>query len=175
MSSIGEDAVVVGHSAGGLTIPIVAALRPVAQLIFISALLPMPGLSANNQFAAEPDMALKGFRWVERGDGLLDMPEDVALEYFFHDCPADKARAAVTRLRPQTDRTLVEVTPLIVWPDTPRGAITCAHDRILGPEWQLRTARSRLGVDPIILNCGHSPAMACPDDLADAVEQLARR
>jgi pimeloyl-ACP methyl ester carboxylesterase len=175
IGDLDDDAVLVGHSAGGLTIPLVAVQRRVAQLIFITALLPSPGRSADDQFESEPDMALKGFRWIERGDGLLDMPEDVALEYFFHDCPPAAARAAVARLRPQTDRTLTEVTPLAAWPDTPRAAIVCARDRILGPAWQARAAKERLGVDPVILECGHSPALACPDDLADALERLAHR
>jgi len=175
MAESDDEAVLVGHSAGGLTIPIVATRRRVAQLIFVTALLPRPGQSANDQFEREPEIALPGFRWTERGDGLLDMPDQVALEYFFHDCPPAAARAAVARLRPQTERTLTEVTPLTVWPDTPRAAIVCAHDRILGPDWQARAARERLGVEPVILECGHSPALACPDDLADALERLAHR
>jgi hypothetical protein len=172
MRDVGDDAVVVGHSAGGLAIPLVAQERRVAQLVFLAALLPVPGMSVNDQFAAEPDMALDGFSWVERGDGLLDMTDDVALDYFFHDCPPGDARAAVARLRPQTERTLVEVTALTTWPDTPRAAITCARDRIIAPSWQERAARDRLQVEPITLDCGHSPALACPQRLADALEQL---
>ena len=34
-----EDVVVVGHSLGGLTIPLVAAGRPVRRLIFLSLLM----------------------------------------------------------------------------------------------------------------------------------------
>jgi hypothetical protein len=175
MAEVGDGAVLVGHSAGGLTIPLVAAQRRVARLIFVTALLPSPGLSANDQFEREPDMAMPGFRWIERGDGLLDMPEDVALDYFFHDCAPADARAAVARLRRQTERTLTEVTPLSAWPNTPRAAIVCAHDRILGPTWQARAAAERLGVEPVVLECGHSPALACPGDLADALERLAHR
>lgn len=175
MGDGGDDTVLVGHSAGGLTIPVVARARPVARLIFIAALLPEPGLSVSDQFASEPDIALPGFRWNERDDGLLDMEDDIALEYFFHDCPPDASRAAVARLRPQTERTLVEVTPLTAWPGTPRGAIACRHDRIINPSWQERAARDRLGVEPITLDCGHSPALACPEALADALESLAHR
>lgn len=174
MIDVDDDAVLVGHSAGGLTIPLVARERPVARLVFVASLLPVPGLSVADQFAAEPDIALDGFRWTERGDGLLDMSGDVALEYFFHDCPPGEARAAVARLRPQTERTLVEVTPLPAWPDTPRAAIACAHDRIINPRWQMRAARERLGVEPLALECGHSPALACPAVFADALERIAR-
>jgi pimeloyl-ACP methyl ester carboxylesterase len=175
MRDAGDDAVLVGHSAGGLTIPLVARQRRVAQLVFVAALLAVPGMSVEDQFAAEPDIALEGFTWTERGDGLLDMADDVALEYFFHDCPPEAARAAVARLRPQTERTLVEVTPLTAWPDVPCAAIACDRDRIINPRWQRRAARDRLGVEPVTLDCGHSPARACPQQLADALEQVVHR
>lgn len=175
MNGIGDDAVLVGHSAGGLTIPIVAGERRVARMIFVAALLPVPGMSVNDQFEAEPSIALDGFYWSERGDGLLDLDDDVALHYFFHDCPSDEARAAVSRLRPQTERTLVEVTPLTAWPDVPRGVVTCSRDRIIDPQWQVRSARDRLQVEPIPLDCGHSAALARTEELADALERLAHR
>src|SRR5205085_2339173 len=38
-----EDLVLVGHSAGGLTIPLIAAATPVTRMVFVSALLPRPG------------------------------------------------------------------------------------------------------------------------------------
>lgn len=173
MAGIDGDVVLVGHSAGGLTIPLVAADPRVRQLVFLAALLPEPGLSVLDQFAADAGIALEGFSWTEREDGLLDVSEAVALEFFFHDCPPDEARRAAALLRPQTERTLVEVTPLKSWPATPRAAIACAHDRILGPEWQVRAARERLGVEPVVLDCGHSAALAQPVALADALERLA--
>src|SRR3954470_22180640 len=40
-----EDVVLVGHSLGGITIPLVAAQRPVRALAFVCALVPVPGAS----------------------------------------------------------------------------------------------------------------------------------
>lgn len=174
MAEIGDDAILVGHSAGGLTIPLVATERPVAKLVFVAAVLPIPGLSLSEQFDAEPDMAVDGFSWTTGQDGLLTVDDGVARSYFFHDCPAGRARSAVAQIRPQTDRTLLEKTPLAEWPQTPRAAIACRRDRVIGPAWQVRAARTRLGVEPVVLDCGHSPAVACPGDLADALERLAR-
>ena len=48
------DPVLVGHSMAGLVIPLVAARRPVRRLVFLAAMLPIPGRSANEQRAAEP-------------------------------------------------------------------------------------------------------------------------
>jgi esterase/lipase len=35
-----DDVIVVGQSMGGLTVPVVASMRPVQQMIFLSALVP---------------------------------------------------------------------------------------------------------------------------------------
>ncbi|HEY1486097.1 MAG TPA: alpha/beta fold hydrolase, partial [Micromonosporaceae bacterium] len=40
LASIDDDVVLVGHSLGGLTIPLVAARRPIRRLIFLNAMLP---------------------------------------------------------------------------------------------------------------------------------------
>ena len=44
-----EEVVVVGHSLAGLTIPIVAARRAVSRLIYLCALVPIPGRSLVEQ------------------------------------------------------------------------------------------------------------------------------
>ena len=59
-SEANEDLVVVGHSIAGLTIPLIAAVRPVRQLIFLSAMLPRPGKTQDEVLSAEPDMVLPG-------------------------------------------------------------------------------------------------------------------
>jgi pimeloyl-ACP methyl ester carboxylesterase len=46
--------VLVAHSMAGLVTPIVAGRRRVRQLVFLAAMLPKPGMSANEQRAAEP-------------------------------------------------------------------------------------------------------------------------
>src|SRR5690606_17382493 len=47
--------VLVVHSLGGLTIPLVASARQVVGMIFIAALLPNPGMSFREQQATESD------------------------------------------------------------------------------------------------------------------------
>jgi len=49
-----EDVVVVGHSLGGLTIPLVAQARPVRHLVYLAAQVPAPGLSNLEYLATEP-------------------------------------------------------------------------------------------------------------------------
>ena len=95
----------VGHSLGGLTIPLVAAERPVRKLVFLCALLPVPGLSLVDQLRREPEIFVPGFdRGVARdelGRSYWRDSEDAAVELLYGDCPRQLASWAVARLRPQ--------------------------------------------------------------------------
>src|SRR3954447_8046026 len=51
-----DDIVLVGHSLGGLTVPLVAARRPVQHMVFVSALIAVPGRSFLDQTRADRDM-----------------------------------------------------------------------------------------------------------------------
>lgn len=55
-----DDLVLVGHSLGGLSIPLVAQARPVTRLVFLCALVPRPGRAHEDVAADEPDMTLPG-------------------------------------------------------------------------------------------------------------------
>ena len=52
-ASLGErtgSLVVVGHSLAGLTIPLLAARRPIERLVFLCAFIPQPGRTFREQF-----------------------------------------------------------------------------------------------------------------------------
>ena len=55
-----DDVVVVGHSLGAGSIPIVATLRPVRHLVFLCGLLPEPGKSVTDRYPTE-DVFMPGF------------------------------------------------------------------------------------------------------------------
>ncbi|MCD5316198.1 alpha/beta hydrolase [Kineosporia babensis] len=171
----GQEIVLVGHSAGGLTIPMVAQHLPVLHMIFVAALLPVPGLSVSEDFEADAGAEVAGFTWTTRADGLLEMDHEVARHHFFHDCPAGPTDAALAQLRLQTPTTLEEKSPLDAWPHVTSDYVVCSRDRVLAPAWQQRIAEERLGVEPVTIASGHSPALACPEELADRLEELAVR
>jgi len=102
----GDDLVVVGHSLGGLTIPLIAAARPVRRLIFVAGMLPRPGKSQEEVVSAEPDMVLPGpERGAYRGPGgETRWRPEAAAHWFFADCTADVAAWAASRLRGQCPR-----------------------------------------------------------------------
>jgi len=48
----------------------------------------------------------------------------------------------------------------------PTRVIAGRFDRFFPLEFVQRVARERLGVEPEVVNAGHLPALACPDELA---------
>lgn len=156
--------VVVGHSLGGLTTPLVAAARPVRGLVFVAALLPVPGKSLRDQQQLEPEMM---FPYRGGRAGLR--------ERFYATCSPEDADLAMSRIREQALKPYVESTPLAAWPDVPSTYVVCELDRACNPEWARRAARERLGVEPVELaGTGHSPFLDRPNELAGLLVAHAR-
>lgn len=65
-----DDVVLVAHSMGGLSMPIAAARRPVARMVFLCALIAAPGRSFLDQLRAERSMLREGY-----GAGLGETDE----------------------------------------------------------------------------------------------------
>ena len=164
------DVVLVGHSLGGLTIPLVAAERPVQALVFLCALIPVPGVGIGDQLREDPTIFRPGFGASTRRDDAdrSFWPDaDAAIATLYADCPRPLAESAVARLRPQGRRPSAEVSPLVAWPDVPSVSVLCRDDAAIDPAWSRRAARERLGADALELDGHHSPFVSRPAELAD--------
>ena len=174
MDDLGEHVVLVGHSLGGLTIPLVAARRPVSRLIFVCAAYPEPGRSHMQVRNEEPEEAIgigPSSAWQQAGDSHVLSP-DAAREYFFHDCSPEIQEWAVSKMRPQSRKPLREITPLQSWPDTSRSLIVTTEDRCIPRESAVRTAQRLFGEAPIELPGGHCPMLSRPAMLARTLVDL---
>jgi pimeloyl-ACP methyl ester carboxylesterase len=165
-----EEIVAVGHSLAGLFLPLLPVRSPRLQrLVYLGALLPEPALSFDDQMQRGPTpFAHYQPRVTAIGhpDGSASCPEARALEVFFHDCPPDLAVGAAAHLRRQHWRHTQEPTPLTQWPDVRSDYILCRADRVVDPAWSRRVARQRLGVEPLVIDGGHSPFLSRPAELA---------
>src|SRR5262245_38944370 len=77
-----EPPVVVAHSLAGLAAPLVAVRRPVARLIFLAAILPIPGMSADEQRSAQPwaTYVPSTLEFTDLGEDMLALGPDTAKE-----------------------------------------------------------------------------------------------
>lgn len=164
----------VGHSAGGLTVPIVASRRPVEHLCYIGAALPRPGLSAaewaeDGRAAAAYDIVANH---IDHGDGTQSIKPESAREVFYHDCSRALADRAIARLRPQGMGLFSEVCPISEMPDVPTTYVVCSDDRSVSTDWSRKVAREWLGIEPVEIPGGHSPFLSRPGRLADLLVGL---
>jgi pimeloyl-ACP methyl ester carboxylesterase len=172
-----EPPVIVGHSMSGIIVPLVAAERPVHSLIFVAAMLARPGQSVNEQRGVEPIDApttLTNPQWTDKGDGVWAVGPETATELFWQDAPPDVVAWADARLRPQSYLPMTETTPLTAWPSVDVAYVACRDDHATNPAWQLQAARERLGVEPVVLDGGHSPMVSRPAEFAEVLDRLAR-
>jgi pimeloyl-ACP methyl ester carboxylesterase len=170
-----ESVVLVGHSMGGLSIPIAAGRRPTVGMIFLCSVLPVPGMSPRETFSAHPKVAgfnKTGSTYDDEGRKLAD-PE-VCRDHFFHDCPPELQQWAIDRLRPQAPKPLTEPSTLSVWPNVPSRYIACRNDRAVPLAWVQEVVPERLGSQPIEMEGGHSPFLSRPKDLAVALDEIVR-
>lgn len=170
------DPVVVGHSLGGLTIPLIADAQPVSRLVFLSAMVPEPGVSVADQLGREPEMFAPSFEGAPaRDDSERSWWPDAAeaIGTLYPDCPRDLAEWAAARLRPQGRLPNTEPCPLTRWPEVESAYVLGRQDAVIDPAWARRTARERLGVEPVELPGGHSLPLSRPAELADALTAYA--
>jgi pimeloyl-ACP methyl ester carboxylesterase len=171
-----DDIVVVGHSLGGLTIPVIATRRPVSRLVFLCAMLPRPGRAYEEVMRDEPDMTLPGPAGgaYEGADGSTRWLPEAAAAYFFADCSPEITEWAGPRLRGQFWKITKEITPLAAWPAVPCSAVIGSGDLVINPDWSRRLTPRVLGVPPIEIDSGHSPFFSAATLLAEAIAREGR-
>jgi pimeloyl-ACP methyl ester carboxylesterase len=147
--------VVVGHSLGGLTAPLVCARIPVGLLVFVAGMIPSPG-------------ELFADWWANTGYEKSGY-EDV----FYHDVPAELAAEAQRRERDEASRVFEQPWPLGAWPNTPAKYLLCRDDRMFTAEWARRHARERLGVAADEMDGGHYICLSRPRELAERLAAYA--
>ena len=176
LDAIGDapDVVLVGHSLGGLTVPIVASRRPVRELVLLAALVPRPGMSMADDVAGIPDVftaewATYSAAQTTDARGAAVWEPEAAAEVFYHDCSPEQTASAVAQLRAQAWTPALQASPLAAYPQVPVHAIVCAEDRCLQADTCARLAEERFGARVTRLGGGHSPMIAQPEALADAL------
>ncbi|MBA2384528.1 MAG: alpha/beta hydrolase [Actinobacteria bacterium] len=165
-----DDVVVVGFSLGGHTAALVAAARPVRELVYLAALVPEPGVSLSDQFARGDRMLLPDYRAGVEGPDEQGFSRWVDLDVYHrttcHDCDRPVALERFERSRRQSNRPYSSPCSLTARPDVPTRYILCSDDRLLLNSFWRDTVRSRLAIEPEELAGSHSPMASRPHELA---------
>jgi pimeloyl-ACP methyl ester carboxylesterase len=163
--------VVVGHSYGAFTAPLVAERVGADALLLVAGMVPAPGEPPDDWW----DNVGYAEAVVQRAaaDGGLTGNEDPFVA-FYHDVPRALAEESLARERAHPSAASgAEPWPLNAWPEIRTGSIVCTEDRFLPASLQRRLARDRLGVLPDEIAAGHCVALSRPDELANLLDAYA--
>jgi pimeloyl-ACP methyl ester carboxylesterase len=149
------DLVVVAHSLGAFTAPLVCARLPAQLLVLVAGMIPSPGEFFDDWW---------------RNSGYEDSGED---DVFYHDVPPPLAAEAHRREREERSRALREPWPLDAWPETPTRYLLCRGDRMFPAAFARRHARERLGIEADEIDGGHYISLSRPRELAERLHAYA--
>jgi pimeloyl-ACP methyl ester carboxylesterase len=146
------DLVVVAHSFGGFTGPLVCERVPVDLLVMLTAMVPSPGEAP-------------GEWWSTTGHDQVvrEETEDI----YYHDVPAELAAEAERHSRGQSNTPGKEPWPLPAWPNVPTKFLLCRDDRLFPAGFMRQVVRERLGIIPDEIDGGHMVMLSRPAELAD--------
>ncbi|MCW2720131.1 alpha/beta fold hydrolase [Pseudonocardia sp.] len=179
-----EPCVLVGHSLGGLTVPVVAqrARRDrVAAMVLVATLMPRPGVSFDEQSRADPGVMAEGFgRGQQRHeDRTTSWPAEAAKADLYRGVAEESSEEVVDRavagLRRQAWTIGREVTPLTAWPEVPTTVVVCTGDRVVAPDRLHERGLALLRATVVDLPGGHFPMLTRPVALADVLVAAAAR
>ncbi len=161
VDAIGDrrELVVVGHSLGAFTAPLVCARVAADRLVLLAPMIPAPG---------EPF----GDWWANTGYAAA-VPGEDETAVFFHDVPPSLAAEAMRRERDQSATPLSTPWPLEAWPEVPTSVLICRDDRMFPAAFSRRVAQQRLGITPDEIDGGHCIALSRPGALADRLDAYA--
>lgn len=158
------DLIVVAHSFGGFTGPLVCERVRVDLLVMLTAMTPSPGETPGEWWTATgQDQAMReaaGRHGAPEEDHHFDL-------LYYHDVPAELAAEMGKHPRGQSETPSKEPWPLPAWPNVPTKFLLCRGDRLFPAEFMRRVVRRRLGIVPDEIDGGHMVMLSRPGELAD--------
>lgn len=172
MRAVGKrsDVILVAQSLAGFTAPLVCTRVPTRMLVFVNAMIPMPGERAGAWWGATGAVEARE-QAAARGGYASEF--DVAT-YFLHDVPQDVLRTGPQQPREQSEAVFGEPCRFESWPDIPIHVLAGKDDRFFPIEFQRRVARERLGKALEEIPGGHLVALSNPEELTGRLVAYAR-
>ncbi|MGW0064324.1 alpha/beta fold hydrolase [Streptosporangium sandarakinum] len=170
VTAVGDrtDLVLVAHSLGGFTAPLVCERLPVDLLVLLTAMIPAPGEPPGDWWAGTGHaQAVRELN--ERHGRPADAPLDPAFA-FLNGVPPEIAAQVEEHSLNQSGTPLLKPWPLPAWPDVPTRFLICRDDRFFPAGFQRRVVRERLGIVPDEMDGGHLAPLSHPEELVERLE-----
>jgi pimeloyl-ACP methyl ester carboxylesterase len=175
-----EDAILVGHSFGGMVITGVAdrVLHRIRRLVYWNAFVPNDGESLFDMDAPQQAAALEALA-AERNDGGFMLPFPFYREALFNDGDLEAAQKAYNMLNLQPIKTFRDKISLSTNPadmQVGKSYINCTEDRVLPHKYRWHPRLSeKLGLFRLIQIPGsHEIGFTHPDRIARAIIEAGR-
>jgi pimeloyl-ACP methyl ester carboxylesterase len=166
-----RNVILVAQSLGGFTAPLVCERTTLNRLVFVNAMIPVPGERVGDWGAATGSREAR-LEAARQGGYSEEFGEEI---YFMHDVAPAVAKEAALHERDQTETIWAETCDFPAWPGIPIHAIAGADDRLFPLEFQRRVARERLNRDIDVLPGGHLIALSHPRELAALLASYVQR
>ncbi|MBV9594607.1 MAG: alpha/beta hydrolase [Actinobacteria bacterium] len=166
---VGPASVLVAASLGGFTAATLVDSALVGALVFVNAMIPRPGETAGEWWAATGSEAARVVAARTAGYGTEFDDET----YFAHDVPRTVWESLDPAHALEVDTIFGQSCEFAGWPAAlPITVLVGRDDRLFPAEFQRRVARERLGVDVSVIPGGHLMALANPLGVTAALERI---
>jgi pimeloyl-ACP methyl ester carboxylesterase len=155
------DVALVAQSLGGFTAAMVCAQVPVASLIFVNAMIPVPRETPGEWWSNTGAIEARDAAAAAGGYGPFDIET-----YFLHDVPTEVAAEGESYQRTEADAVFASSCDFTGWPSIPIRVLIGSNDRFFPAQFQRTIARERLGLDGDEIPGGHLLALSEPDLVA---------
>jgi pimeloyl-ACP methyl ester carboxylesterase len=156
--------VVVGHSFGAFTAPLVAERLSADMLVLMAGMIPAPGESPE-QWWANSGYGTASAAQSARDGGLTG--NDDPHVSFYNGVPRELAEEALRRERAHPSQAAMEMPwPLVAWPEVPTRFVAFTDDRFFPAAFLRDLAAARLGVVADEIPGGHCAMLSHPAEIA---------
>jgi pimeloyl-ACP methyl ester carboxylesterase len=145
-----------GHSYGGMVITEAGADQHVAQLLYVTSMMPQAGQSLAELVGSQPTP------WMDPGDdGTVGVHATIVRELFLQDCDGATVQEALARLTRQSATPFTQPARKIAWEEKPATYFVCTEDRAIPA--QLQRQRATPNARLMDFHSGHHPFLSQPE------------
>jgi pimeloyl-ACP methyl ester carboxylesterase len=162
IAAVDGPVVLCGHSYGGVIITEAGADQRVAQLLYLTSVMPDVGQSQADLIGSEPAP------WLQPGDdGTIGVDPAMIRKFFLQDCDETVTEQALARLTRQSLVPFIQPPRQIAWHQKPATYFVCTED--LATPAEVQRQRARADTRLVEFSAGHHPFLSRPDAFAQSI------